>query len=402
MNIIFHIDVNNAFLSWSALYLLENGYQEDIRLIPSVIAGDESKRHGIVLAKSYPSKQFGIKTAETLYSARLKCKSLKVYPPNFSFYKKMSDKLYNYFLEFTPDVERYSIDECFLDLTNTNYLYDDILELAYHMKKEIKEKFGFTVNIGIGNNKLCAKMAGDFSKPDKVHTLFLNEIKDKMWPLPIEDLLYIGKSSSNLLRKLNINTIGDLAKTDELFLRKYFKNRASFMIEYANGNDTSKVISKNGKNKCLSYSETLEEDTNSLDILNKKILVMCEKLGLKLRQDNLYAKTIAITIKTNYFKDLSHQKKIVNQTNNTMELYQNALEILEEIVANHLVRNIGVRVSDLVNYKSSQISLFDDNEEKDDKVWETIDKINDKYDDLKILPAIFYQNKDQNLKDKYN
>jgi len=397
MNIIFHIDVNNAFLSWSSVYLLQNGYKEDIRLLPSVIAGDESKRHGIVLAKSDIAKKFGIKTAETLWSARNKCKNLQVFPPNFKVYKEMSDKLYEYYLTFTPDVERYSIDECFLDLSNTNYLYDDILLLAYKMKEEIKTKFGFTVNIGIGNNKLCAKMAGDFSKPDKVHTLFSNEIKEKMWPLPIEDLLYIGKSSSKTLRSLGITTIKDLATCDINILRKYFKNNSIFMHEYANGIDNSKVISKNGKNKSISFSETLEFDTNDLEYLKKKLLIMCEKIGIKLRKEKLYAKTIAITIKTNYFKDYSRQKKIINETNNTMELYNNALDILEIVIQNRLIRNIGVRVSDLTKSKSSQISLFEEASKdfKNDKIQEILDNINNKYNDLKIMPAIFYKKNDK-------
>ena len=392
MNIIFHIDVNNAFLSWSAVDLLQKGYKVDIRKIASCIGGDESKRHGIVLAKSEIAKKYGIKTAETLYSARKKCKDLKVFPPNFPFYKKMSNLLYNYFLTYTPDVERFSIDECFLDLSNTKYLYNDLVELAYKIKEEIKTKFGFTVNIGIGNNKLCAKMAGDFSKPDKVHTLFFNEIETKLWPLPISDLLFIGKSSSSVLKSIGINTIGDLAKSNPNLVRKYFKNRTNFMIEYAKGIDTSKVISKNGKNKCISLSETLETDTNDLTFLKKKLLLMCEEIGMKLRLANLYAKTIAITVKTNYFKDYSHQKKIVNQTNNTMELYQNVLDILEITIGNNLVRNIGVRVSDLVNYKNSQVSLFEDFENlvDNDKIQKTLDNINKKYDELKVLPAVFY------------
>ena len=391
MNIIFHIDVNNAFLSWSALYLLRNDSTIDIRTIPSVIAGDESKRHGIVLAKSEVAKKYGIKTAETIHLARTKCKELQIFPPNFKFYKEMSDKLYNYFLTFTPDVERFSIDECFLDLSNTTLLYDDILELAYKMKNEIKENFGFTVNIGIGNNKLCAKMAGDFSKPDKVHTLFSNEIKLKLWPLPIEDLLFIGKSSSQELRKLNIETIGDLAKANPNLLYKHFKNRSTFMIEYANGIDSSKVISKNGKNKCISFSETLEYDTKDKEFLKQKLMIMCEKIGLKLRRDKLYARTIAITIKTNYFKDYSHQKKLINETNNTMELYKNVLDILDITLGDNLIRNIGVRVSDLVKTKNSQISLFDKiSSQENDKIQEVLDDINLKYNDLKIMPAVFY------------
>lgn len=394
MNIIFHIDVNNAFLSWSAVKKLEEGESLDIRLIPSVIGGDEEKRHGIVLAKSNLAKSYGIKTAETLYTARKKCKDVKVFPPDFPFYQKISNRLYEYYLTFTPDVERYSIDECFLDLSDTSYLYDDILKLAYHMKEEIKNKFGFTVNIGIGNNKLCAKMAGDFSKPDKVHTLFQNEIKTKLWPLPIEDLLYIGKSSSKILRSLNVNTIGDLANINPQILKKYFKNQVNFMIDYANGIDDSKVISKNGKNKSISLSETLSEDTCDKDFLKQKLLVMSEKIGYQLRKEKLYAKTIAITIKTNYFKSLSHQKKIVNPTNNTIDLYHQALSILDDTISNYLIRNIGLRVSDLTQNKNSQISLFDsENLEDEDKTQQILDAINGKYKDLKIMPAIFYQTK---------
>ena len=261
------------------------------------------------------------------------------------------------------------------------------------MKNEIKEKFGFTVNIGIGNNKLCAKMAGDFEKPDKVHTLFFNEIKTKMWPLPIEDLLFIGKSTSKILRSLNINTIGDLAQCDISFLRKHFKNQATFMHEYANGIDNSKVISKHGKSKSISFSETLEFDTNDKIFLKNKLLKMTSKIGTLLRKKKMYAKTIAITLKTKEFKSYSHQKKMLNQTNNTMELYDNVLALFDIIIKDQLIRNIGVRVSDLVDYKSSQVSLFEDttNSLKEDKIQTVLDNINIKYNDLKIMPAVFYK-----------
>ncbi len=153
MRIIFHVDVNNAFLSWTAVYLLKNGYDKDIRTIPSVIGGDEEKRHGIVLAKSPVAKKYGIVTAETLYMARKKCPDLLVFPPNVHYYMEMSKAFYNYLKDYTPVIEQASVDECYLDLTGTNYLYDDVLKLAYKIKNEIKERFGFTVNVGIGNNK---------------------------------------------------------------------------------------------------------------------------------------------------------------------------------------------------------------------------------------------------------
>ena len=209
--VIFHIDVNNAFLSWTAVLLLKNGYKRDIRNIPSIIGGDESQRHGIVLAKSPVAKKYGIVTAETLYQARKKCPQLECFPADYKWYYEKSKELYNYLSQYSPQIEQYSVDESFLDMTGTNYLYKNYEELAYKIKEDVKEKFGYTVNIGIANNKLCAKMASDFEKPDKVHTLYNNEIKDKMWPLPIEELFMVGKKTSEALRKINIKTIGDMA-----------------------------------------------------------------------------------------------------------------------------------------------------------------------------------------------
>ena len=170
--IIFHIDVNNAFLSWTAVYLLNHGFQKDIRLVASVIGGDEKSRRGIVLAKSPIAKKYGINTAETLYSAREKCKNLEIYPPNYKWYYEKSLELMKYLSQYSPIQEQLSVDECFLDMTGMKYLYKDLIQLAHQIKDEIKNKFGYTVNIGIANNKLCAKMASDFEKPDKVHTLF--------------------------------------------------------------------------------------------------------------------------------------------------------------------------------------------------------------------------------------
>ena len=196
--IILHIDVNNAFLSWTAVKLLKEGYKTDIREIPSVIAGDEDTRHGIVLAKSPVAKKMGIKTAETLYQARKKCPNLQTFQADRKYYKEMSNKMFEYISKFSPTIEKFSIDECFVDLTGTHYLYNNIIELAYKIKDEIYKKFGFTVNIGIANNKLCAKMASDFEKPNKVHTLFNNEIPSKMWPLPIEELFMVGKKTNGI------------------------------------------------------------------------------------------------------------------------------------------------------------------------------------------------------------
>ena len=389
--IIFHVDVNNAFLSWTAVYLLNNGYDKDIRKIPSIIAGDEASRHGIVLAKSPVAKKYGVVSAETVYSAKRKCKDLEVFPPQYEFYMEMSSKFYNYLKEFTPIIERASIDECFLDLTNTKYLYDDIMSLAYKIKNEIKERFGFTVNVGIGNNKLCAKMASDFLKPDKVHTLFMEEIKDKMWPLDVNNLLFVGKSTTKILKDININTIGELANANINLLKRYFKNRSMDLINSANGIDNSLVVPNDYQNKSISISRTLKEDTNDEKLLKKVLLDMSDNVGLRARKKALYASNIAITFKTSSFKSFSHQLKIDNPTNNTMDIYHKVLSLYDFIDKKEMIRNIGIRLGDLKLNNSEQISLFDNNKENNDSLQELMDNINSKYDSSIIMPAIFFE-----------
>lgn len=379
--IIFHIDVNNAFLSWTAVYLLKEGYKKDIRKIPAVIGGDEKQRRGIVLAKSPIAKKYGIVTAETLYSARKKCGWLEVFPPNHPFYVEQSKKLYNYLASYTPNIEQYSIDECFLDMTGTSLLYgNDYLKLAYKIKNEIKEKFGFTVNVGIGENKLCAKMASDFEKPDKVHTLYMNEIETKMWPLPVNDLFMLGRSSAKRLEELGIKTIGDLARCSPTFLRKHFKKQGDYFLEASKGIDYSPVVPKSDKNKCISISRTLPYDYTKKEELEKVLFDEVESVTFDLRRKKLYAKTVAITYRNFLFKNYSHQMTIDNPTNSTNDIYNQVLVLLARSWKEDPIRNIGVRLSDLTDEKKEQMSIFDNTEKKEvSEVEKIMDEIINKF-----------------------
>lgn len=386
--LIFHIDVNNAFLSWTAVDLLKKGYPVDIRTIPSVIGGDEEARRGIVTAKSPVAKKMGVVTAEPLYLARRKCPGLKIFPGDYDLYHRESNKLYEYFCLFTDKIERFSVDECFLDMTGTELLYPDPIQLAYKMKDEIYEKFGYTVNIGIANNKLCAKMASDFEKPNKVHTLFQYEIEKKMWPLPVTDLFMVGKSSSKTLIELGIKTIGDLAKVDINFLKRRFKSQGDMMHEYANGIDYSEVTPRNSKSKSISTTETLPKDVDSIPELKKILMKQAERVGRQARREKLYAKTIALIFKTGEFISYSHQMKLVNPTNVTSEIYQATLEILDKGWRGEPLRLIGIRLADFTQDNNKQLSLFD--VEKDfynDKIQEVMDDISEKYGDGVIIPA---------------
>ncbi len=388
--IIFHIDVNNAFLSWTAVQLLEEGYNIDIRKIPAIIAGDESKRHGIVLAKSPIAKKYGIVTAETIYQAKMKCPNLKIFSPNHEIYQRKSKQLMDYLKTFTPIMEQFSIDECFLDMTGTKYLYANYLELAYKIKDEIKEKFGFTVNVGIGNNKLCAKMASDFEKPDKVHTLLRSEIKEKLWPLPVNDLFMCGKKTSIELNKMNIYTIKDLAEFDFQKLEKKFKSQAKYLKQAAWGIDESKVEERKDKRQSISTTRTLPHDEENSEKLKEVLFMQTEDVCRQLREKNLYASTIAIIYKDKYFKSTTVQEQLENVTDNTKEILKKINSLFEKSYNNIPVRLIGVRLANLTEFKNTQVSLFDiesDDNSKEESIQKTIDKINKKFGSSLIMPA---------------
>lgn len=386
--IIFHIDVNNAFLSWTAVYLLKKGYKLDIRKIPSIIGGDETKRHGIVLAKSPIAKRMGIVTAETIYSAKSKCKELQIYEPNFKWYYEQSNKMYDYLTQYTPTIERFSIDECFLDMTGTNLLYENYVELAYHIKEEIKSKFGFSVNVGIGNNKLCAKMASDFEKPDKVHTLFMNEIKDKMWPLPVDELFMCGKKTSSNLKKYNIVTIGDLANADLKELKEEFKNQADFLKKYANGIDYSEVIPRSSKSTSISVTQTLPFDYEDINKLKEILFIQSEEVGRQLRGQKEYTNTVTVIYKNNKFENYTRQVRLDNSTNKTKDIYIAATQILEKTWKKDAIRLIGIRISNFTNKKERQLSMFDENEtENENNFQQILDDINNKFGKNCVMPA---------------
>lgn len=378
--IIFHIDVNNAFLSWTAIDLLNNGYNYDIRNSYAVIGGDPKLRKGIVLAKSTPCKKLGIYTSMTLYEASKKCPNLRVYPPNYKFYSYMSNKLFKLLSKYTPDIEIASIDECYLDYGKVKKLYGDELEFAKKIQKEIYDALKFTVNIGIANNKLCAKMASDFTKPNKIHTLYDYEIKDKMYPLPVSELFLVGKKTSEKLMNLGIKTIGDLANFDYYTLYKYFKNQASFLINQAKGIDDSIVDSSTFIPKGISNEITLDKDITQKELLYPYLMNLSELLGTRVREQKKYAHVICVVLKDNYFKRKSHQKKLVNATNVTSEIYNISKEILDEMWNDEPIRLIGIRLDKLVENVNYQVSLFDEESNvEESKVDNVLDDLKKKY-----------------------
>lgn len=383
--IILHVDVNNAFLSWTAIWMLRNGYDKDIRERYAVIGGDESERKGIVLAKSNPCKKKGVVTAEPIYSARRKCPYLEVYKPNFKVYKYYSDKMFEYLSSYTDIIERYSIDECFLDYTGSASLFGDPVKVAYKIKDDIYSKFGFTVNVGVGNNKLLAKMASDFEKPNKVHTLFSNEVESKMWGLPVSDLFMIGRASSKKLTDMGIETVGQLATAPLEELTKRFKSMGKMMHEYANGIDNSPVYYEREAAKSISSSTVLAYNYRDEHKIKEVIRQLSMDVGKKIRDNKMYADTIGIWIKYSYFDKISKQEKLNFSISTDEEIYSNAVRIFDKLWNKEDgIRSICVFTSGLSSTRKKQLSLFDMNSgsstnDSDEKLQEVIDEMRSKY-----------------------
>ena len=382
--VILHIDCNNAFLSWTAVNMLHNGSKIDIRNRYAVIGGKESERKGIVLAKSNLCKQKGVITGETLYAARRKCPYLEVYPPEFKVYKQYSDVMYTYLSSYTDKIERYSIDECFVDFSDLINIWPNPVKVAYKIKDDIKNNFGFTVNVGIGNNKLLAKMASDFSKPDKVHTLFLSEIRKKMWGLDVEELFMIGRASSKKLHSLGIKTIGQLAQTDIDYLVQHFKSMGKMMWEYANGIDESVVEYKKREAKSISSSTVLPYNYTNKDDIYKVFKMLSMDVGKKLREKKLYAYKVGIWVKYADFIKVSKQNKLKNCINTDEDIYKNATLLFDLLWNNEKVRALCVDISDFTAHSEVQLDIFNANNQSilkndDKKLQGVMDSIRSKY-----------------------
>lgn len=357
---IFHIDVNSAYLSWSAIRRLQNGDPLDLRTIPSIIGGDQEKRHGIVLAKSIPAKKYGIQTAETIVSAFRKCPTLVMESPDMHYYHQKSEELMNYLRSVCPDIEQLSVDECFMDYTPIRHRYASPIEAAFHIKDEIRNRFGFTVNVGISDKRVLAKMASDFEKPDKVHTLYQHEIKEKMWPLPVSSLYMCGKSSVQALHNLGIRTIGDLATTDVSIIASHLKSHGVLLWQYANGIDDSGVTSVPAEAKGIGNSTTVAKDLTTANEAYPILLSLCESVGERLRHASQSASMVSVEIKYADFRNASHQRNLPEPTNATTLLYRNSCQLFDELWNGSPIRLLGVRTTKLSDMDAPvQLSLFD-------------------------------------------
>ena len=393
-HIIYHIDVNSAFLSWTAVKRLrDNPEALDIRTIPAVIGGDEKKRHGIVLAKSVPAKAYGIQTGEPLVQTRKKCPDILIVPPDFATYVSMSEQLMNFLKQTAPVVEQYSIDEAFCDMTGTGLLYGDPVAFAHQLKDDILNRFGFTVNIGISTNKLLAKMASDFKKPNLVHTLFPEEIPQKMWPLPVGELFFVGPSMCKKLEALGIHTIGYVAASNPKLLVSHFKKHGELIWNYANGFDIELPVNHKAANKSFGNSVTLHFDVTDAENAKTILLSLSETVGARIRAEHAYIGVVSVTIVDNEFRHLSRQCTLSTPTDITEIIYENACRLFD-LTWNHVpIRLLGVSTAHATDTAFHQMNLFDeDKNERFAMLNKAVDSIRDKYGEDSIKRARFLDN----------
>lgn len=387
--LIFHIDVNSAFLSWESARRVKQGLS-DLRDIPACIGGDPKKRTGIVVAKSIPAKKYGITTGEPVAMALRKCPELVIVKSDFELYIKCSRAFKEICASYAPVMESFSIDEVFLDMTGTSLIYPDPIKTAHEIKDKIRDELGFTVNVGISTNKLLAKMASDFEKPDKVHTLFPEEIPTKMWPLSVRDLLFLGKAFEKKLTEAGIRTIGDMAHVSESEIQALLGNKAGHQLhQYALGIDESPVKAKPEEAKRFSVETTFNDDIVSVEQVLPILLEQCDVVTTRMRRKGKKCTSVSVTFRTLDFKNKSHQTTLSNATDMTDEIFRNAKKLFTESWKGEPLRLIGVALTNLTDESFEQLSLFEDNEKKERhrKLDATMDEIRQKFGNDKITRA---------------
>ena len=358
--VIFHIDVNSAFLSWSAVKLIQEG-QPDIRLVPSVVSGDPSDRRSIITAASIPAKKLGIKTAQPVSMALRTCPSLVIVQGDWDWYKQCSHGFIEICRSYSPVLQQFSIDECFIDMT-FRLAGRDPVEVATQLKEQIRQTLGFTVNVGVGSNKLLAKMASDFEKPDKVHTLWEEEVPQKMWPLQVRDLLWVGKKTEARLVANGIKTIGDLAKLGTGSLSQLVGQKFALQLhENANGHDDSPVETESSEAKSYSAERTFREDLSDPKDIDRALFNVACIVAHRIRKDHFRASTVSVFVKYKDFSVSQKQCQLLQPTDVTALILADARRILAEAWDGVTpIRQVGLGVSKLTHEAAEQMSLFED------------------------------------------
>lgn len=394
--IIFHVDVNSAYLSWSACHYLQKGATIDLRDIPSIVGGSQASRHGIVLAKSTPAKKFKIETGEPVLTAKQKCPNLVVVPPLYFCYMQASKEMFDILREYSDKIQLFSIDEAFIDFTGMEQLFGDPIKTAHKIKDRIHTELGFTVNIGVSYNKLLAKMAGEIKKNNLVHSIFnQTDIEEKLWVLPVRELFGVGRAVEEKLKRFDINTIGDLANTPRAFLKHLFKSYGNVLHDFANGVEDFTIHHQGhtGGNhhtiKGIGNSYTSRFDITSKEDAYLGLLSLIESVCMRLRFGGFSTKVIAVTIKTKELNSYSHQTKASSPVDTVEEMYEICKKVFDEMWRKEPIRHLGIRASDFSTSEIKQIAFFEKDWSKQRIVNKTVDEIRFKFGANSIKRGVF-------------
>ena len=364
MRTIMHIDANSAYLSWTAVDLLEHGYPVDVRSVPSAIAGDPGERRGIILTKSIPAKRCGVMTGESIRAALGKCPALLVFPPDYDLYMASSDAMHGILSRYSDRIERYSVDESWIDYTGSAATAGEAVRAANEIRERVKRELGFTVNVGVGPNKLLAKMASELQKPDRVHTLFPEELPEKLWPLPVAELFYVGHATEKKLRGIGIETIGALANADPAVIKAVLKPvHGALVWGYANGLDDEPVENNAGApgQKGVGNSTTTPYDVSDPEEARLFLLSLSERVARRLRKLAAYARVVHISIRRgdDGLSFAGRQRRLDRYIGTTDEIYDEAVRLLFSLWQGEPLRHFGVHVTELVRTDRLQTSIFD-------------------------------------------
>lgn len=389
-----HIDANSAYLSWTAVDLLERGYPIDVRTVPSAIAGDPGERRGIILTKSIPAKRCGVKTGESVWSATQKCPSILIFPPDYDLYMASSDAMHGIISEYSDRVERYSVDESWLDYTGSAAVKGEAVRAAHEIKSRIRKELGFTVNIGVSVNKLLSKMASELKKPDMAHTLFPDEIASKMWPLPVGELFYVGRATEKKLRGIGIGTIGALAAADLDVIKAVLKPvHGALVWEYAHGIDDEPVANVSVLDqKGVGNSTTTPFDVTDPEEARLFLLALTERVAHRLRKLGSYARVVHVSIRRGDegLGFAGRQHRLDRYIGTTDEIFREAERLLFSLWEGGPLRHFGVHVTELMRVDKLQTSIFDRvNVDKLARIDAAVDRIRAVYGDRSIMRGAF-------------
>ncbi len=390
---ILHCDLNNFFAS---VAVLDN---PTIKNCPIAVCGNTEERHGIVLAKNELAKKYGVATAEATWQAKRKCPELVIVPPTYKRYEEISRAVREIYLQYSDKVEPFGIDECWLDVTGSRLLFGDGEEIANTLREQIKREIGVTISVGVSFNKVFAKLGSDLKKPDAVTVISRENYKEKIWPLPANTLLGVGKSTQVQLNSLGIFTIGDIVSAGVDVLIKRFGKMGAVPYGYASGNDTSAVEAEQKTPKSVGRTTTCKSDLMSSADAWPVIVTLSEDISATLRKHGLYCNTIQAHIRTNDLNTKEFQAPLSAPTQSSMVMAKKCMEIIDNNFSFSVpLRSVGLRainLSDGMNAYQTDIFCDLDYEKKLEKIENKIFEIRKKYGSESILRGTTVGNESQ-------